>query len=403
MSRASDPPSRRVRRKRTDAATAAVSEPDTASMSAAEIQRLVHELRVHQVELETQNEELRTAQAELALSRDRFNDLYDFAPIGYLTLDQEATIREANLTLVNLLGVDRRRLIGSKFSRFIARESQDTLYLHLQAVRSGQPAQRCELTLRRADGSTFAAQLDSASGKDVNTDAAICRIAVSDITERRRAEERLNASLREKEVLLREIHHRVKNNLQVVSSLVSLQADTQTDPGVRNLLGDVRDRVRSMALVHELLYSSDSLAVVDFAEYTRSLLGYMMHTHGEVAVKVELTLAMQPLQLPVEPAMHCGLILNELVSNALKHAFPGQQGGEIVVSLDREASGLVCLRVRDSGVGLAAGVDWRKTPSLGLRLVQMLTRQLRGTVECSGPPGTEFRVKFALSGDILAP
>ena len=205
-------------------------------------------------------------------------------------------------------------------------------------------------------------------------------------------------------MLLREIHHRVKNNLQVVSSLVSLQADTQTDAGVRTLLGDVRDRVRSMALVHELLYSSDSLAVVDFAEYTRSLLRYMLHTHGEVAAKVKLTLAVQPLELPVEAAVHCGLILNELVSNALKHAFPGRQSGEIVVSLDREAAGgLVCLRVRDSGVGLAAGVDWRNTPSLGLRLVQMLTRQLRGTVQCSGPPGTEFRVKFALNSDILAP
>lgn len=166
MSRKSDPPApqRRAGRKRAGAATAAVSDPDTAGLSAPEIRRLVHELRVHQVELETQNEELRIAQAELGLSRDRFNDLYDFAPIGYLTLDEEATIREANLTLVNLLGVERRRLIGSKLSRFIARESQDTLYLHLQAVRSGPSTQRCELTLRRADGSTFAAQLDSISG-----------------------------------------------------------------------------------------------------------------------------------------------------------------------------------------------------------------------------------------------
>lgn len=400
MSRTSDPPRRRAGRKQ--AAPAATSAADTAGMSAAETQRLIHELRVHQVELETQNEELRIAQQALALSRDRFNDLYDFAPIGYLTIDQDNTIQEANLTLVKLLGVDRRRIVGSKLSRFTAPESQDGLYLHLLAVRGEQSARRCEIILRRADGSRLAAQLDSACGKDVTTAAEICRIAVSDISERRAAEDRLSDSLREKEVLLREIHHRVKNNLQVISSLVSLQADTQTDAGIRALLGDTRDRVRSMALVHELLYSSDSMAVVDFAEYAHILLGYMLHTYGEVAVKVEPTLAVQPLHLPVDTAVHCGLILNELVSNALKHAFPDRQGGKMDISLDCDAaSRLVCLRVRDSGVGLPAGMDWRNAPSLGLRLVQMLTRQLRGTVECAGPPGTEFRVKFTLSRDII--
>ena len=405
MNRKGSPrPTRSAAGRKPSGAAAGAGDPDTSGMSAAEIRRLVHKLQVHQVELETQNEELRLAQAELAQSRDRFNDLYDFAPVGYLTIDPLGTIREANLTLVKLLGVERKRLVGSKFFRFVTRESQTVLYLHLQAVYASQQTQHCELTLRRADDSTFAAQLDSAAGQGASPGDTICRIAVSDISERRRAEELLSGSLREKEVLLREIHHRVKNNLQVVSSLVSLQTETQTDPAVRTLLGDVRDRVRSMALVHELLYSSDSLAVLDFAEYIRSLLGYLLRTHGEIAVDVKLTLAVQPLPLPVEAAVHCGLILNELVSNALKHAFPRRRGGQIFVALDREVpGGQVCLRVRDSGVGLPAGLDWRNTPSLGLRLVQMLARQLNGTVDALGPPGCEFRVKFTLSGDMLAP
>ena len=381
----------------------AQSDREIAGMSEDEVRRLVYELRVHQAELETQNEELRVAQAELGLSRDRFNDLYDFAPVGYVTIDLEGNIREANLTLVHMLGIERRRLVGGKLSRFVGRESQDTLHQHLQEVRAGsQPTPRFELTLRRADGTTLFAQLDSACSTDVVTAELTCRIAISDITERRQADERLKASLREKEVLLREIHHRVKNNLQVISSLVSLQADGLTDSVVRGLLGDVRDRVRSMALVHERLYSSDSLAALDFAEYARSLAGYLLRTYAEVAANVRLSLAVEPIALPVGAAVHCGLILNELVSNALKHAFPDRRSGELVVSLERDpVSSAVCLSVRDSGVGLPAGLDWRNAPSLGLRLVHMLARQLNGTVAVRSGTGTEFLVKFSLSGVML--
>lgn len=398
---ASRPPPRRAPIGR-QSATDEPNGRDPSTLSAEEVRRLVHELQLHQAELETQNEELRAAQAELAHSRDRFNDLYDFAPVGYLTIDQADKICEANLTGVHLLTTERRRLVGSRLSRYVSRDCQDTLYLHLQEVRGGLRPQRCELTLLRADGSTFAAQLESISSKDPVTAELTCRIAVSDITERKQAEIRLQESLREKEVLLREIHHRVKNNLQVISSLVSLQTDGIIDPGVRALFADVRDRVRSIALVHELLYSSERLAMLDFAAYTQSLVRYLLHTHTEVAARVRLSLSIQAIALPVGAAVHCGLILNELVCNALKHAFPGDRTGELVISLDRdEVSGAVCLRVRDSGIGLPAGLSWRDSPSLGLRLVQMLAAQLRGTVEVMSGPGTEFQVKFALSGAML--
>jgi len=142
-----------------------------------------------------------------------------------------------------------------------------------------------------------------------------------EVEERKHAEDLLRASLREKEVLLKEIHHRVKNNMQVISSLVSLQADGFQDAALREMLQDVRDRVRSMALVHEKLYQSENLAQVDFAEYARSLLNYLWRVHGEAAGRVRLSLALQPVPLSVETAVPCGLILNELAGNALKHAF----------------------------------------------------------------------------------
>ena len=219
------------------------------------------------------------------------------------------------------------------------------------------------------------------------------------ITERKRTEVLIKASLAEKEVLLREIHHRVKNNLQVISSLVSLQADNLTDDRMRAVFGDVRDRVRTMALVHEKLYQTDNLVQLNFADYAASLLQYLWRTHGVMAEKVRLDLAVAPLTLPIETAMHCGLILNELASNTLKHAFPHGRGGSVTVAMDHDAtSGAVCLRVRDNGVGLPAELDWRQTRSLGLRLVQMLSEQLHGTVETGPGPGTEFRIRFSIKG-----
>jgi PAS domain S-box-containing protein len=220
-----------------------------------------------------------------------------------------------------------------------------------------------------------------------------------DITDRKHAEEQIKASLAEKEVMLREIHHRVKNNLQVISSLVSLQTDNLTDERIREEFNDVRDRVRAMALVHEKLYQTDNMAQLNFAEYVTTLLHFLWHSHGALARKVRLLLGVEPVALPIETAVPCGLILNELVGNALKHAFPDGSGGEVTVGLDHDhATETICLRVCDNGIGLRAGLDWRQTSSLGLRLVRILAGQLRGTVEPGTGPGTEFRVTFPLKG-----
>ena len=218
-----------------------------------------------------------------------------------------------------------------------------------------------------------------------------------DITDRKQAEAQIKAALAEKEVLLREIHHRVKNNLQVISSLVSLQADTLDDDRLRAVFGDVRDRVRTMALVHEALYQTTDLAQLDFADYAARLMQHLWRAHRAPAGTVQLNLAVASVHLPVDTAVPCGLILNELASNAIKHAFPAGRSGTITVALDyAPATRAACLRVHDDGVGLPAGLDWRESSSLGLRLVQMLAGQLRGTAEPGPGPGTVFRVNFVL-------
>jgi two-component sensor histidine kinase len=220
---------------------------------------------------------------------------------------------------------------------------------------------------------------------------------VHDITERKRSEQRIKDSLQEKEVLLKEVHHRVKNNLQVISSLVSLQSDALVDPAVRVLFADVRDRVRSMALVHEKLYQSESFFKVPFADYARGLLEYLWRAHGAAAAGRTFELDVQPVTLPVDRAVPCGLILNELASNALKHAFAGRASGKVAVVLRADECGQVHLTVSDDGVGLPEGMDWREPRSLGLRLVQMLTGQLKGAVQARTAVGggVEFEITFA--------
>ena len=213
----------------------------------------------------------------------------------------------------------------------------------------------------------------------------------------RESQERLRMSLAEKEILLKEIHHRVKNNMQVISSLVSLQADEIKDATMREVLLDVTHRVRSMAMVHEKLYQSADLARIEFDDYTRSLIGYLWRAHGTAASGIRLTADLEPVSLPINSAVPCGLILSELVSNALKHAFRDRDAGRVTVSLGESENGRVHLSVHDDGVGLPVGFDWTQAQSLGLRLVQMLAGQLRATVEFGSETGARFNVAFEKS------
>ncbi|MGH7824947.1 MAG: sensor histidine kinase [Candidatus Binatia bacterium] len=219
--------------------------------------------------------------------------------------------------------------------------------------------------------------------------AAMNRAMESEI-EQRLAE--LEASLREKEILLKEIHHRVKNNLQIISSLLSLQAQKISEPHVQSLFRQARDRVRSMALVHENLYQSPDLGRAELAEYARALMQSLFEAYGEAAANIRLRLELEPVHLPVDVAIPCGLILNELATNALKHAFHGRPKGEITVVLEAGRDGMIRLKVQDNGNGLPPGLDWRSGGSLGLRLVNMLTEQLNGTLEVRNNHGTIFQL-----------
>lgn len=215
-----------------------------------------------------------------------------------------------------------------------------------------------------------------------------------DITERKQAEERLRASLKEKEVLLKEIHHRVKNNLQVISSLLKLQSGYIKDSEALGLFTDSYNRVRSMALIHEKLYQSQNLARIDAADYIPNLVSNLFRSYSVCSQDINLKIEVENIWLDADTAISCGLIMNELVSNSLKYAFPSDGAGEIMVKFFVTGEEKCCMIVRDNGVGMPTDFDLEEAESLGLQLVWNLTGQLGGDIELSSDGGTSFKITF---------
>jgi two-component sensor histidine kinase len=216
--------------------------------------------------------------------------------------------------------------------------------------------------------------------------------------ERKRTEEALQRTLAERETLLKEVHHRVKNNLQIINSLMSLQARKEPTPAVVEAFRTMQNRVRSMALLHETLYRSDDLARIDFKRYVERMCMHLAQSCGLDRMQVQLETRIGSIKLPLDRAVSCGLLINELVTNALKHAFPDGRSGRTTVALESAADQQLVLTVADDGTGLADVQDTDGRKSLGMELIRRLTEQLDGTLSVDrGPPGTAFRVVFPAS------
>jgi PAS domain S-box-containing protein len=215
-----------------------------------------------------------------------------------------------------------------------------------------------------------------------------------DLTERKEAEVVLRETLEQKEALLHEVHHRVKNNLQVISSLLSLEARRHLEPTTKAVLHKMQDRIRSMALLHETLYLTKNFARVDLASYLREVAVKLFRAQNAAPSAVRLVLELAAAEVELDQAMPCGLLVNELLTNALKHGFPGDRHGEVRLGLQPTADGRVHLQVGDDGVGLPTDLDLNNAQTLGLQLVTDLTKQLQGTLEMGPGPGASFSIVF---------
>ncbi|WP_027249442.1 PAS domain S-box protein [Planktothrix agardhii] len=268
-------------------------------------------------------------------------------------------------------------------------EQLDYFQQHIFPILSEQRNWQGEATAQRKDGSIFTEEV-SLTLTDDDLLICVCR----DVTERLKAEEKIKASLLEKEVLLREIHHRVKNNLYVISNLLDLQADTLEQEEQRNLFAESQNRIQTMALIHEQLYQSNDLSQVNFANYIQNLVEKLSLSYQTKHCQVEIILDVQPVTLSLESAIPCGLLINELVTNSFKYAFPNSQYGAIKIELKLEQKEQIFLKISDNGIGIPNDFDWEDTPSLGLRLVSILADQLEASLEVDCSNGTSFTLIF---------
>lgn len=333
---------------------------------------------------------------ELRASERRFQDLFEFAPDAIVMADAMGVIVMVNRQAEALFGYARAELIGRTVECLMPEVGRERHVAHRQRFHaSPEPrtmgAGNWELRALRKDGTTLPVEISlSPIGEDTRFVAA----AIRDVSERRRAEAAMRASLGEKETLLKEIHHRVKNNLEIVVSLLMLQSDGAADEATRGLLLECVHRVRSMALIHERLYQSATLAHIDFDGHVRSLTQYLFRAYG-APPGVQLAIETMPAALNIETAVPVGLVLGELVSNALKHAFKDGAAGTLRVTLEAPPGGRYVLTVADTGPGLPPEVRGGEgARTLGLNLVHLLVKQLKGTLAIGTAGGASFRLEF---------
>jgi PAS domain S-box-containing protein len=314
-------------------------------------------------------------------SAERYRRLFEASLDAIVLADDRGVYLDANEAAAALFGIARNRLIGmcaEELRLDAGPEADERQRRYLEVGRDAG-----EFPFRSPDGALRIAQY-TAVRLGPNLHLSIIR----DITVEREAGSRLRASLVEKDVLLKEIHHRVKNNLQVIASMLRLQSDHIADAQVRELFHESQRRVRTMALVHERLYQAPDMARIDLGGYVRTLTADLLRAYRVVAGNVSVRSEINLPGVDVDQAMALGLILNELVANCLKHAFPPGYPGSITISASRGRNVALILVVSDDGVGLPPELDPADSPSMGLQIVSALAAQLGATLSWRRSPGT---------------
>ncbi|MBD2464768.1 PAS domain-containing protein [Oscillatoria sp. FACHB-1407] len=385
---------------------------------------------------------LKQSQTQLQQQLAEIENIYQCAPIGLNVLDTELRFVRINQRLAEMNGLPIEAHIGHTIRELFPNLADQAEQLLSPILETGEPCLNVEINgetpaqpgIQRTWLESFLPLKDGDRIIGINT---VCE----EITDRKRieaerqkaeealrqakeelenrvlertaalnqtiqdlkeAEERITVSLREKEVLLKEIHHRVKNNLGIVSSLLQMQIRRVPDPQTNLILQDSQNRIASIALVHEKLYRSDDLANVDLSQYIQDLTVYLFDSYNINSSQIRLIVQVENVHLDIETVIPFGLIINELVSNALKHAFPGERSGEIQIRLTQSSSKVnqqqtLVLVIQDNGLGLAPNFELKKTKTLGLTLVQGLVRQIGATLEIVSQEGTQFKITLVKS------
>lgn len=314
--------------------------------------------------------------------------------LGVIEWDADFRIVEWNPAAAGIFGYTRDEALGRQVDLIVPPQAMPVVEPVLAQLRDNSGGAHITNENLTKGGKTIFCEWFNTPLTDAAGEVVGVMSLVRDVTAEKHAEERVQSVLHDREVLLKEIYHRVKNNLQVVASLLSLQGRGIDDPRLSEVLADSVARVKAMALVHEQLYRSGDLARIALGSYLRSLMDSLdqavMASRRGIALRVEA----DDTRVSIDTAVPCGLLVNELVTNALKHAFPAGAGGTVVTRFSADADGTLTLEVSDNGIGIAEDFDFRRSSSLGLRLVVSLTDQLEGQMSLEGAGGTRYRLRF---------
>ncbi len=313
---------------------------------------------------------------------------------GALNMEPNGTIFYCNPCFAAMVKTPVESIIGNSIYPFIKPEERN---LFEKFIRRALKSERMESFLQNAEGTFIPVLLSLSDHGDVSAVSSICLLA-TDITEQKRVEKKVQASLLEKETMLREIHHRVRNNLQVISGLLQLQAKASNNPELAESFQESQNRIHAMAMVHEKLYNSGDFSGIDLTVYIRSLSQQLLQSYSVNPGNIDITIQGDgDIFVNIQKAIPCGLVMNELISNALKHAFPGNRPGELDISLRKTKDMEIEIVVHDNGLGLPDEVDIHNPQSMGLDLVNgLVNNQLYGQIEVKRDKGTEFRIIFPL-------
>ncbi|MFA0834752.1 MAG: PAS domain S-box protein [Methanobacterium formicicum] len=337
--------------------------------------------------------ELRVSEKAIEESREKFKSIFENAAEAIILFNCQGIIIESNYKIEEIFGFKKEEIIGQNFMNIVSMMGMDynqakIVFNHLI---SGNELKQIEWTIQNKNGKEVIFRVRPSIIKDKNTINGILLI-MEDITELKTVENSLKNSLEEKEILLREIHHRVKNNLQIISSLLSLQRIQVEDKQTADILWECQGRVRTMAMIHENLYRSQDIGYINFRNYVETLLYDIFNSYHVDKGSINLNTQIESLKMDIETAMPCGLIINELATNSIKHAFPDRNG---TIKIDLKSDGeFYILSFADDGIGLPEDANPKKSKKLGLMVVKTLVNQLNGLIEIERGNGTKFTIKF---------
>ncbi len=347
--------------------------------------------------LERQARDLQITVAALRESEHRFRKTFELAGAGIVQVDMEGHFTRVNKRFCDIVGYTAEELHELDFQKITHPDDLEKDLENVSRIVDGEiDIYSMEKRYLRKDGSIVWVGLTVSLVRDESGDPTYFISVIEDATERKRADSEVRNSLAEKEVLLREIHHRVKNNMQIISSLLNLQAEGVEDVRLARMFKESQSRVRAMALIHEILYKSSHLARIDLEEYVTRLSTSLIRMYGASPDRINLSVGAKDITLGIDDIVPCGLVINELLSNSLKYAFQDGRKGEIWIEAAPVMDDKIMLVVCDDGIGIPADIDIRNTDTMGMRLViGLVEQQLGGDVTLNRNEGTCFTVNFA--------